>query len=322
MSSSSSSFSIFSKLFLLQIYEEFAYTVAAMPVVAGRKSKNESFAGAECTYTIEAMMGDMKALQAGTSHNLGQNFAKAFGTQFTDAEGKQQFVHQSSWGVSTRMVGGVIMTHGDDQGLRMPPKLAPIQIVIVPIVKKEAERESVEAAAKGLEAVCKKAGIRVKLDDRNEKTPGWKFNYWEMKGVPIRVEIGPKDVEKSACVVARRDVPGKEGKTFGVPLESGAFLAHVTGLMDEIHQGLLSQATAFRDANIVDVTSYEELKAAVEAGKWARGGWAASTAEEVRVKEETGATLRCFPFAQPEGPHTCLMTGQPAKEVAIFAKAY
>jgi len=307
---------------MLRIYEEFARDVAAMPVVPGRKSRIESFAGANCTYTIEAMMRDRRALQAGTSHNLGDNFARAFGTQFQDRDGELKYVHQSSWGVSTRMVGGVIMTHGDDAGLRLPPRLAPVQVVIVPIVRKEADRESVGAHVDKIVAAARAAGLRVKVDDRDDKSPGFKFNDWEMRGVPVRVEVGPKDVESGACVVARRDVPGKEGKTFGVSAEPEAFAAHVTALLDEIQGAMLARATAFRDENIVDVSSYDELKAAVEAGKWARGGWAASDEEETRVKEETGATLRCFPFDQPAGPHTCLMTGEPAAEVAIFAKAY
>ncbi|PNH09181.1 Proline--tRNA ligase [Tetrabaena socialis] len=307
---------------MVEVYTDFATNMAAMPVVPGRKSRIESFAGANCTYTIEAMMGDRRALQAGTSHNLGTNFAKAFGTQYLDRDSKRQFVHQSSWGVSTRVIGGIIMTHGDDKGLRLPPRLAPVQVVIIPIVKKEEDRAPVNEAAQALAAAAKAAGIRVKVDLDDRQTPGWKYNYWEMRGVPVRVEVGPKDVQSNTCVTARRDMPGKEGKQMGIPMEASAFTAHVAGLLEEIQAGLLAQAAAFRDENIVDVASYEELKAAVAAGKWARGGWAASDEDERRVKEETQATLRCFPFAQPAGPHTCLMTGQPAAEVAIFAKSY
>eukprot|EP00873_Tetraselmis_striata_P010596 jgi/Tetstr1/430860/TSEL_002002.t1 len=197
---------------MLGIYQEFARDIAAIPVIPGQKSRVESFAGAEVTYTIEAMMGDKRALQAGTSHNLGQNFAKAFGTQFQSESGELEYVHQSSWGVSTRLIGGIIMAHGDDMGLRLPPKLAPIQVVIVPIVKKDADKMEVIDAVDKLETYLNGSGIRVKVDNSEGKSPGWKFNYWEMKGVPIRIEVGPKDVANNACVVARRDRPGKEGK--------------------------------------------------------------------------------------------------------------
>ena len=307
---------------MIQLYEKFAYEVAALPVIAGRKSRTESFAGADCTYTIEAMMGDGKALQAGTSHNLGQNFSKAFDILFTDEDGAQRHVWQTSWGVSTRMVGGVIMAHGDDTGLRLPPALAPIQLVVVPIWKAEAEKASVLEAAAGVAAAAKVAGVRAHVDAREGKTPGWKYNHWEMKGVPLRIEVGPRDVAAAACVLARRDVPGKEGKTFGVPLEPVALVAALRAALDGVQAGLLAQATAFRDANIVDVSSYAELTAAVEAGRWARAGWAASDADEARVKEETGATFRCFPFAQPEGGRACIVTGAPGAPVALFAKAY
>jgi prolyl-tRNA synthetase len=307
---------------MLKVYEEFAYNVAAIPVIAGRKSARESFAGANVTYTIEAMMGDKKALQAGTSHNLGDNFAKAFNTKYLDEDGQLKFVHQSSWGVSTRMVGGVIMAHGDDAGLRLPPKLAPTQVVIVPILKKGADGEGVLAAADQMKAALKEAGVRVEVDGTADKTPGWKFNYHEMRGVPVRVEVGPRDVDSGTCVLGRRDIPGKEGKKMGVPLESGAFVAHVQQLLEEVQEGLLEQAIAFRDDNIVDVASYDELKGVIEQGKWARGPWAGSDDDEMKVKEETSATLRCIPFDQPDHNGKCLMTGQGAKEVAIFAKAY
>ncbi|GBF87895.1 prolyl-tRNA synthetase [Raphidocelis subcapitata] len=307
---------------MIRLYEEFAVTQAAIPVIPGRKSSIESFAGANTTYTIEAMMGDKKALQAGTSHNLGTNFAKAFGTQFIDEAQQPQFVHQTSWGVSTRMIGGVIMAHGDDKGLRLPPNIAPTQVVIVPITKKDTDRASVMAAVDGLMAALKGAGIRAKVDANELKTPGWRYNYWELKGVPVRVEVGPRDVEQGTCVTARRDMPGKEGKQVGIPMEPSTFVPHIQGLLTEVQSALLQQATAFRDANIVDVASYEELKAAVAEGKWARGGWAGSDEQEKQIKEETQATLRCFPFDQPQGPHKCFMTGAPAAEVALFAKSY
>ena len=308
---------------MIDCYARFAETVAAMPVIVGRKSRVESFAGADCTYTIEAMMGDGKALQAGTSHNLGQNFSKAFDTTFLDEKGETRHVYQSSWGVSTRLIGGIIMTHGDDAGLRLPPALAPIQVVVVPIAQKNKDKAAVADAANAIATTLTNAGIRVKVDDDDRNSPGWKFAQWEMKGVPVRVEVGPKDVAKDACVVARRDRPGKEGKEFDVStVEPTSLVAKIRGTLDDVQASYLAQAKAFRDANIVDVSTYEELVAAVEAGKWARGGWEGSDEDEKRVKEETGATIRCFPFEQPAGPHKCIMSGAPAKEVCIFAKSY
>lgn len=307
---------------MIRVYAEFATSQAAMPVVPGRKSRVESFAGANVTYTIEAMMGDKKALQAGTSHNLGDNFAKAFDTTFLDDKGESKYVHQSSWGVSTRLIGGILMTHGDDSGLILPPRLAPIQVVVVPIWKKDAEAEAVMASANGIIESLKAAGVRVEIDADQSKSPGWKFNQYEMKGVPIRIEVGPKDVEKNACVIARRDVPGKEGKEFGVSVEPSALQAKVSSVLDDIQDSMLRKATAFRDENIVDVASMDELKAVIAEGKWARCGWEGTDEEEKAIKEETGATIRCFPFDQPAGPHACLMSGKPAKEVCIFAKSY
>lgn len=308
---------------MIDVYTKFAYEETAIPVIAGRKSKSETFAGASKTYTIEAMMGDRKALQAGTSHNLGQNFSRAFGTQFTDENGQRQHIWQTSWAISTRFVGGIIMTHGDDAGLMLPPKIAPIQVVIVPIWKKDDEKTGVLSAASSVREVLKAAGIKVKIDDTDQRTPGWKFNFWEMKGVPLRIEIGPRDVSSGSVVISRRDVPGKQGKVFGISMEASSLVAYVKEKLDEIQSSLLGRATSFRDSNIVDVNSYNELKAAIGDGKWARGPWSASDKDELRVKEETGATIRCFPFEQPEGRNKiCLMTGNPAEEVAIFAKSY
>ncbi|KAK9801960.1 hypothetical protein WJX73_001837 [Symbiochloris irregularis] len=307
---------------MIGVYRDFAVNVAGIPVVAGRKSRIESFAGADITYTIEGMMGDRRALQAGTSHNLGTNFAKAFGTTFLDEQGQQQPVHQTSWGLSTRMVGGVIMTHGDDAGLRLPPALAPIQVVIVPITKKDADVESVLSAARKLQATLVAADIRCKLDERLDQSPGFKYNDYEMRGVPVRVEVGPRDVAQSACVTARRDQPGKQGKTFGVSMEAEAFTAHIHELLASIQESLLQEAIAFRDANIVDVSSFDDLKQAVAEGRWARGPWAGNDADEEKVKQETQATLRCFPFDQPADRGTCFYTGSSNAETAIFAKAY
>ncbi|GFY83320.1 class II aaRS and biotin synthetases superfamily protein [Actinidia rufa] len=260
---------------MIDVYTKFAYEQAAIPVIAGRKSKLETFAGASKTYTIEAMMGDRKALQAGTSHNLGQNFSRAFGTQFTDENGQRQHVWQTSWAVSTRFIGGIIMTHGDDAGLMLPPQIAPIQVVIVPIWKKDDERTGVLNAALSVKEVLKTAGIKVRVDDTDQRTPGWKFNFWEMKGVPLRIEIGPRDVSSGSVVISRRDVPGKQGKVFGISMETSILVAYVKDKLDEIQSSLLGRAISFRDSNIVDVNSYNELKAAIGEGKWARGPWLA-----------------------------------------------
>ncbi|KAK4739023.1 hypothetical protein R3W88_002720 [Solanum pinnatisectum] len=307
---------------MIDVYTKFAYEQAAIPVIAGRKSRVETFAGASTTYTIEAMMGDRKALQAGTSHNLGQNFSRAFGTQFTDENGQRQHVWQTSWAISTRFVGGIIMTHGDDAGLLLPPRLAPVQVVIVPIWKKDNEKAGVLTASSSVKETLQAAGIKVKIDDSDQRTPGWKFNYYEMKGVPLRIEIGPRDVSSGTLVISRRDVPGKQGKVFGISMESSTLVAYVKDKLNEVQSSLLERATTFRDSNIVDVSSYDELKEAIAQGKWARGPWSAGDEEESKVKEETGATIRCFPFEQPEGPKKCLMTGNSADEVAIFAKSY
>jgi prolyl-tRNA synthetase len=315
----------------VELYAQFAREVAALPVVVGRKSRAESFAGADTTFTIEAMMGDGRALQAGTSHDLGSNFARAFGTRFAGGDASTgadesglSFVHQSSWGVSTRMVGGVVMAHGDDGGARLPPALAPVQVIIIPIFKKGADTEAVLAAADALAAGCKAAGLRARVDAEADKTPGWKYAHWEVKGVPLRAEVGPRDVEAGRCVVTRRDLPRGSGKVEGgLPLEPTAFAAGVAGLLEEVQASLLAQATAFRDSRIVDVASYDELRAAVAEGRWARGWWAGTDDDEARVKEETGATLRCFPFEQPGGEAgPCFMTGKGGGEVAVFARAY
>ncbi|KAM0072211.1 putative proline--tRNA ligase [Helianthus debilis subsp. tardiflorus] len=307
---------------MIDVYTKFAYEQAAIPVIPGRKSRVETFAGADRTYTIEAMMGDRKALQAGTSHNLGQNFSRAFGTQFADENGQRQHVWQTSWAISTRFVGGIIMTHGDDAGLMLPPRLASVQVVIVPIWKKANEKNEVLDAALSVKDVLHSAGIKVKLDDSDQRTPGWKFNFWEMKGVPLRIEIGPRDVSSGSVVISRRDIPGKPGKVFGISMESSVLVPYIKEKLDEIQSSLLDKAITFRDSNIVDVSSYDELKETISQGKWARGPWVGSDEDELKVKEETGATIRCFPFDQPQGPKKCLMTGSPADEVAIFAKSY
>jgi prolyl-tRNA synthetase len=288
-----------------------------MPVIAGRKSESEKFAGALHSYSIEAMMGDRRALQAGTSHNLGQNFARAFDIQFLDRTNTLQHCWTTSWGLSTRFIGAIIMVHGDDQGLILPPRLAPHQIVVVPIYKNDGERSQVMQAVERVRAQL--ADFRVKVDDRDE-TPGFKFNDWEMRGVPLRIEIGPKDVAKGTVALARRDTlrPGKEGKAF-VPQEG------LTGLVAEtladIHASLFHRALEFRKAHTYSPQDYAEFRQAVEDG-WAYAWWCGDRACEAQIKDETKATTRCIPFEQPGGDGTCVRCDRPATEKAVFAKAY
>ncbi len=304
---------------MLDIYADFAIHDAAIPVIKGEKSRLERFAGAMRTYTIEAMMRDKKALQSGTSHNLGQNFAKAFDIKYLTESNAQEFCWTTSWGLSTRMVGAVVMTHGDDKGLRLPPKLAPWQVVIVPIYKQGEQKTVVMAAAARLHRQLGDAGIRVHMDCREGQSPGFKFNDWEMRGVPIRMEIGPRDVQKNNAVLARRDILGRAGKQF---VSQDGIVEAVKALLDAIQANLLEDARAFRDEHIDNVTSYDELKQVIEAGRWARVWWRGSDEDEVAVKDETGATIRCFPFEQPNDPGKCVMTGETAEKIALFAKAY
>ena len=304
---------------MLEIYADVAINEAAIPVISGRKSNLERFAGALRTYTIEAMMGDKRALQAGTSHNLGQNFARAFDIRYVDENNEQQVCWTTSWGLSTRMVGAVVMAHGDDTGLRLPPRLAPWQVVIVPIVRGDDSRAAVMDAARSIRAELDEAGIRCRLDEREGLRPGFKFNDWEMRGVPLRIELGPRDVAGGTLVLARRDVPGREGKR---SIAREGLARSVADALDEVQAGMLAAATAFRDANIHDVSDYDGLREVVTAGGWARGFWAGSDDEERRVKDETGATIRCFPFEQAGERGACLLSGASDGEVALFARAY
>src|SRR5271156_3398307 len=303
---------------MLDVYTDFAVREAAVPVIPGRKSAAERFAGADQTYSIEAMMGDCKALQAGTSHNLGQNFAKAFEIKYLDKTGVQQHCWTTSWGLSTRFVGAIIMVHGDDQGLILPPRLAPYQLVIVPIFKTDEEKATVIENARKLQRELSDAGIRVKMDERDGMSPGFKFNDWEMRGVPLRLEIGPKDVAKSSVVLARRDRPGKEGKSF---VSQQDLPASVAQLLEEIQKSLYDRALAFRIANTAEPASYEEFKKAVEKG-FAFAWWCGNSECEANIKEETRATMRCIPLEQPGGTGKCVHCGEIAKEKAIFARAY
>lgn len=303
---------------MLDVYADFAINEAAIPVVKGLKTDSEKFAGALRTYTIEAMMGDTKALQSGTSHNLGQNFARAFEIQYLDRNNETQFCWTTSWGLSTRMIGAIIMTHGDDQGLIMPPRLAPWQVVIVPIYKNDAERGPVLEAVARIKAELVDADVRVKVDDRDTVSPGFKFNDWEMRGVPIRIEVGPKDVQKNSVALSRRDRPGREGKSF-VP--QAGLAEQVKTTLKDIQAALLERATAFRKANTFEPTTYDEFKQVVEKG-WAYVWFAGGREEEARIKEETKSTVRCIPLEQPGGSGTCFYTGKPATQKVIFARSY
>ncbi len=306
---------------MLGVYTDFAVNDAAIPVVQGRKSEREKFAGAIDSYTIDAMTGNGWALQSGTSHFMGQNFARAFDIKFLNQNNELDYAWTTSWGVSTRMVGSIIMAHGDDQGLMLPPRLAPYQAVVVPIWRKEAERASVVEYASRVADVLKAAGVRVKLDVRDELSAGFKFNDWEMRGVPLRIEIGPRDVEQNAAVFARRDVPGKEGKTFGVPVDGIA--GATKELLTTIQAAMLQRATAFRDANTHTARNYDEFKQMLEGNAgFIRVHWAGASEDEDRIKEETKATIRCFPFEKPEGEGLCFYTGKRTDRVAVFARAY
>jgi prolyl-tRNA synthetase len=303
---------------MLGIYRDFAVNEAAIPVIPGRKSASERFAGADETYSIEAMMGDGKALQSGTSHNLGQNFAKAFDIQYLDKNGALQHCWTTSWGLSTRFIGAIIMVHGDDQGLILPPRLAPYQVVIVPIFKTDEEKAKVMDAARKARTELIASNFRVVLDERDGLTPGFRFNDWEMRGVPLRIEIGPKDVQKETVVLARRDKPGKEGKSF-VP-QAGLTDA-VTQALALIQNALYERALNFRNANTADPGNYQEFQSAVEKG-FASSFWCGNSKCEQGIKEGTKATLRCIPLEQADAKGSCIFCGKPASEKGIFAKAY
>ena len=302
---------------ILDLYADFAVNEAAVPVIPGLKSDAEKFAGAARSYSMEAMMGDTRALQAGTSHNLAQNFAKAFEIRYLDKNNTLQYCWTTSWGVSTRFVGAIIMTHGDDQGLILPPKLAPIQIVITPIYKNDDQKAQVMPVVERLERELK-TQFRVKVDAREEVTPGFKFNHWELRGVPLRIEVGPKDVEKNSVMTARRDRPGRAGKTI-VPQDG--IVQQVGDLLDDIQKALLDKATAFRDANIHEPSDYGEFKEIVKHG-WALSWWCRSADCEASIKEETKATTRCMPMDHDFGTGSCIYCGKPADRKVYFARAY
>ncbi len=299
---------------ILEIYRKFAEEYMAMPVIVGRKTENEKFAGAVNTYSIEAMMQDKKALQAGTSHYLGINFAKAFDVKFQDKDGELKYVHATSWGVSTRLIGALIMTHGDDDGLIIPPRLAPVQIVIVPIWK-EATRATVLEYSERVYAQLKER-FSVKLDDRDQYKPGFKFAEWELQGVPLRVEIGPRDVENNQLVLARRDTREK------VPVALNEMVPKIEALLEDIQQNLFNRALQMRQENTFTLDDYHEFKEVLEKGAFIRAHWCGSGECELKIKEETKATIRNIPFDEPEEEGKCIYCGKPSSRRVIFARAY
>ncbi len=302
---------------MLEVYRQLAEEDLAMPVVTGQKTEQEKFAGALRTYSIEALMGDGKALQAGTSHNLGSNFARSFDIMFLDSDGQRKYCSTTSWGASTRLIGGLIMTHGDNAGLIMPPKVAPIQVVIVPIWRKVEEKAKVAEAVERIGQMLKGADIRFKADWR-EETPGWKYNEWEMRGVPIRLEVGPRDVQNNSAMLVRRDNRAKEP----VPLE--ILLTRLPEMLNEIQQALFERALKFREEKTTEVDNYEDFKQVIaEKRGFVKVRWTEDRAAELAIKEETKATIRNIPLDQSGfTPGPALYTGKPATGYALFARAY
>ncbi|RYM32965.1 proline--tRNA ligase [Brumimicrobium glaciale] len=302
---------------MLNVYADFVEEYMGMPVVKGIKTAAERFAGADETYCIEAMMQDGKALQAGTSHFLGQNFAKAFDVKYADKEGKLEHVWATSWGVSTRLIGGLIMTHSDDEGLVLPPKLAPIQVAIIPIYKTAEQLEAISEKVAVLKSELIKKGISVTFDDDDNRRPGWKFAEYEAKGVPVRVAIGPRDLENNKAEVARRDTKTKE------VVEWDGISTYIVDLLDEIQDNLLNKAKEFRTENTTPVESYEEFKKVLEEkGGFISAHWDGTSETENKIKEETKATIRCIPLDAKEEAGKCIYSGNPSTKRVLFAKAY
>jgi prolyl-tRNA synthetase len=300
---------------MLDVYEQFAHDYMAMPVIKGQKTESEKFPGAVRTYSIEAMMQDKKALQAGTSHMLGQNFAKMFDTQFLGRDGVQHHVWQTSWGVSTRLIGALIMTHSDDAGLIVPPKLAAVHVVIIVIGKTPEERATVKAKAMALQADMKKAGLSVIVDDDDSKSPGFKYAEYELRGVCLRAELGPKDLEKNQVMLARRDVRGKE------PVGLELAVTRAKEILDTMQKDLFIKAKAFKEAHTFEVNSLEEMKAKADDG-FLLAHWDGTPETEKRIKDELGLTTRNRPFDLKQEPGKCVMTGEPSSGRIVFSKAY
>ena len=301
---------------ILDIYKDVAERVLAIPVLTGLKSESEKFAGAVNTYCIEAMMGDKRALQAGTSHYLGQNFARAFDVKFQNENNKEELVYATSWGVSTRLVGALIMVHGDDKGLRLPPKVAPIQIVIIPIIKNKNDCVQIQKFLKPFIIELDEKGLRYQFDDRTKVSPGFKFNDWEMKGVPVRVEIGPRDMSAKTLLCSRRDT----GEKKSYKIDSAA--KNIEHLLDEIQDNMYRQAFEFRESNTHIATNYNEFKSLIESGGFVRCGWDGDPVSEAAIKKDTKATIRCILSDENVVGKKCVYSGSPAKHEVIFAQAY
>lgn len=302
---------------MLDVYADFAENYMAVPVIRGVKSPSERFAGAVETYCVEALMQDGKALQAGTSHFLGQNFAKAFDVQFSNKDNKLEYVWATSWGVSTRLIGALIMVHSDDQGLVMPPAIAPIQVVIVPIYKGADQKAALDEKVNVIVKELKAAGISVKYDDSDNNRPGWKFAEYELKGVPVRIAVGARDLENNVVEVARRDTKEKSS----LPLEG--LTGNIRALLDEIQQNLFNKAKTYRDSHITKVDTFEEFEKVLdEKGGFVAAHWDGTAETEELIKERTKATIRCIPLNNPQEAGTCVLTGKPSKERVLFARAY
>ncbi|MBL7746262.1 MAG: proline--tRNA ligase [Chitinophagaceae bacterium] len=302
---------------MLNVYADFAENWMAVPVIKGVKSANERFAGAEDTYCIEALMQDGKALQAGTSHFLGQNFAKAFDVKFSDKENKLEYVWATSWGVSTRLIGALVMAHSDDQGLILPPRIAPLQVVIVPIYKGDDQKAVIDQKVNEISKELKAAGIRVKYDDNDNNRPGWKFAEYEMKGVPVRLAIGARDLEKNVVEIARRDTKEK----MVVTLDGVA--QYVQSLLEEIQQNMFNKAKTFRDEHITPANSWDEFEKLLdEKGGFVAAHWDGTSETEEAIKEKTKATIRCIPLDNEKEAGSCILTGKPSEQRVLFARAY
>jgi prolyl-tRNA synthetase len=302
---------------MLKVYSDFMHEMAAVPVIPGVKTEKERFAGAVDTYTIEAMMGNGWALQGGTSHYLGTNFARVFETTFLDRDNQRQFVHQSSWGVSTRLVGAVIMAHGDANGLRLPPRIAPVQAVIIPIGMQDPRASQVMEACDALAKELQSMGVRASVDSRDNMSPGFKFNHWEVRGVPLRIEIGPRDLDAGHATLAQRNRKEK----FTLPLAE--LTGKVPALLNDIHDQMLREAADFRESRTFDVDTFEEFKRLIpEKPGFYRVWWDGSREDENRIQEETSATVRCIPLEQPGGEGKCFMSGRRTSTRAILARAY
>lgn len=302
---------------MMDVYAEFAENFMAVPVIKGVKTESERFAGAEDTYCIEALMQDGKALQAGTSHFLGQNFAKAFDVKFTSNEGKQDYVWATSWGVSTRLMGALIMTHSDDNGLVLPPKLAPIQVVIVPIYKGDDQLEAIRSRINPLMKELRDKGISVKFDDRDTHKPGFKFNEYELKGVPVRIAIGQRDMENNTFEIARRDTLSKE------TVSGEVVVSYISNLLEDIQNTIFQKALDYRATHITEVTSFDEFVEVLESkGGFISAHWDGTAETEEKIKELTKATIRCIPIDGVEEEGICVFSGNPSNRKVLFAKAY